>query len=126
MTITCNAIKGWTLKATATVLSDASDPATTSQTIPFGAYATTSSVWSAKVTLGGNNTSNASVTSGWGDYTATTASSTTIVSSVSDTTGAKAVSGLTVTPTYKAYAAADQAAATYSGTMTYTFAEVTD
>lgn len=119
MTITCNEPSGWNITASATAMSDTASPAVTSQTIPFGAYAETSSIWSAKVTLSGNNTDNASVTAGWGDYTNPTA--TPVVAHVADTTGAKAVSGLVVTPSYKAYAAADQAAATYAGTITYTF-----
>ena len=123
MTLTCNSVKGWTLKATATALSDAAETPTTSQTIPFGAYGTTSSVWSAKVAVTGTDAANASIASGWSDYTATSASNTTIVSSVADATGAKAVNGIVVTPSYKAYAQSNQASATYSGTMTYTFAE---
>ena len=123
MTVVCNSIKGWTIKATATALTDAADPDTTSQTIPFGAYGTTSSVWSAKVTPSGNDQANASVTSSWTDWTVAAASNATVVSSIADTTGHKAVNGFTITPSYKAYAQANQASATYSGTMTYTFAE---
>ena len=123
MTLTCNSVKGWTLKATATELSDSAQTPTTSQTIPFGAYATTSSVWSAKIAITGTDAANASIANTWDDFSATTASNTTIASSVADTTGAKAVNGIIVTPSYKAYAQANQASATYSGTMTYTFAE---
>ena len=128
MTLTCNSVKGWTLKATATALSDSAQTPTTSQTIPFGAYATTGSVWSAGIAVTGADAANATIATGWnttgeGAYSATTASSTTILSSVADTTGAKAVKEIVVTPSYKAYAQANQAAATYSGTMIYTFAE---
>ena len=110
MTITCNSLKGWTLKATANALANTTT-GYTSVTIPFGAYGTTSSVWSAKVTASGGT-----VASGWDDYTAATASDTTIVSGSS-------VSGITVQPAYKAYAAATQQTGTYQGTIVYTFAE---
>lgn len=116
MTITCNKSTGWQVKATATTLTNG----TASQDIPFGAYQTTDSVWSAKLALGGNDTDNATITTGWTDYSATTASDTVVTAFVKDT----AVSGLTITPTYKAYAAANQQAGTYSGTITYTFVDL--
>ena len=127
MTITCNNINGWNITASATDMSDAAATTTTSQTIAFGAYpsaadisaGTAASTWSAKVALSGNNVANAQITTGWADYTNPAA--TPVVAHVSDTTGAKAVSGLIVTPSYKAYVAADQASATYAGTITYTF-----
>ena len=118
MTITCNKQTGWQITATATALTNAG----TSQNIPFGAYAESAnaSVWSAKLALGGNNTGNATIATGWNDYTATSASDTVVTSFVTDT----AVSGLTVTPTYKAYTKASQPAGTYSGDITYTFVDL--
>lgn len=118
MTITCNKQTGWQITATATALTNAG----TSQDIPFGAYAESAnaSIWSAKLALGGNNTGNATIAAGWNDYTATTASDTVVTSFVTDT----AVSGLTVTPTYKAYTKASQPAGTYQGDITYTFVDL--
>ena len=116
MTITCNTPTGWNIKASATALTVSGNNALT---IPFGAYSTSSSVWSAKIALGGNNTTNATVADNWSDYSATGTATggTIVVSNVANT----AVSGLTVTPSYKAYAASDQPAGTYQGTITYTF-----
>jgi len=126
MTITCNAQAGWTLSAVATSLSASG----TSQTIPFGAYPasitpnTTPSVWSAKVALSGNDTANATITDGWSNYGGTAATSTTILQAAGETGAKAAVNGLVVTPSYKGYAANNQAAGSYSGTITYTFADL--
>lgn len=118
MTITCNAQAGWTLTATANALTASG----TDQTIPFGAYATTGeSVWSASFALSGNDTDNASIATGFNDYTATSASNAVIVSANGEAGKKKAVSGLVITPSYKAYGAAHQAAGSYSGTIVYTF-----
>ena len=124
MTITCNAQAGWTLSADPTALSASG----TDQTIPFGAYPasitahSTPSVWSAKITLGGNDTANAVIASGWDTYGGS--GSGTILSAGGESGAKKAVSGLTVTPSYKGYAAESQAAGSYSGTITYTFADL--
>ena len=126
MTITCNAIAGWHLAADATALSST----TTASTISFGDYQTSTSIWSAGVALSGNNTENAAITTGWaitGDnaFKPGTGGST-VVSDVEDSNNkAKPVSGLTITPSYKAYTQSDQAEATYSGTITYTFVDDT-
>ena len=118
MTITCNDQAGWSITATATALSASG----TDQTIPFGAYATTGeSVWSASIATSGNDTANANIATGWDDYTATAASGATIISADGATGAKKGVSGLVVTPSYKAFGAAHQAAGTYSGTIQYTF-----
>lgn len=124
MTITCNAQSGWQLSATPTSLSAEG----TGDTIPFGAYPasivpnTTTSVWSAKITLGGNDITHASIASGWDSFAGSTSG---VILSSTGNTGAKdSVSGLTVTPSYKAYAANNQAAGSYSGTITYAFAKI--
>ena len=123
MTITCNAQAGWTVTAAVTNLTATG----TTQTIPFGAYETTGeSVWSAQVALGGNDTTNATVGTGWNDFTAAkTFSGDPSVSTVVSGNSNAAVSGLTITPSYKAYGAAHQAAGSYSGTITYTFNDLT-
>ncbi len=110
MTVTCNNAKGWTLTAAAESLSftDATRP------IPFGAYAETSSVWSAKVALG--TAGAATIATGWDNFAGANG---TIVSGAAGS----AVSGLTITPSYKAYVDAAQPAGTYSGTIAYTFAQ---
>ena len=118
MTITCNDQAGWSITATANSLTATG----TDQTIPFGAYATNGeSVWSAAIAKSGNDTSNANIATGWDDFSAASASSTTIISADGETGTKKAVSGLIITPSYKAYGAAHQAAGTYSGTIQYTF-----
>lgn len=138
MTLTCNSNGdtdnggdhiGWNLTASATALSSDS----TDQSIPFGAFATTGeSVWSAKIALSGNDTDNAAITSGWDDWASAsdlndqskptgTVTNKVILSGTADT----AVSGLVVTPSYKAYGAAHQPAGTYEGTITYTFHDLT-
>ena len=123
MTITCNAQAGWTVTAAVTDLGATG----TTQTIPFGAYATTGeSVWSAQVALGGNDTGNATIGTGWDSFaTAKTFSGDPSVSTVVSGNSNAAVSGLTITPSYKAYGAAHQAAGSYSGTITYTFNDLT-
>ena len=124
MTITCNAASGWNLKATPSALTSS----TTDQTIPFGAYGTTTSVWSAIVELDGNNTANAEVVNGFDDWTATAtdgATQTIVTQNLSDTSGALPAAGLIIRPSYKAYVAADQAQGLYSGTILYTFTDLT-
>ena len=122
MTITCNAQAGWNISATA----EAMTASGTADTIPFGAYGTTSSVWSASIALSGNDTTHAQIANGWSDWTATTASSTPIVSATGSTGAKDSVSGLIVTPSYKAYGAANLAAGSYSGTIVYTFNDLTE
>ena len=118
MTITCNDQQGWSITATAQSLSATG----TDQTIPFGAYsAAGESVWSARIAKTGNDVNNANIATGWDDNTATAASSTTIISADGAAGAKKGVSGLIVTPYYKAYGSAHQAAGTYSGTIAYTF-----
>lgn len=126
MTITCNAIAGWHLTASATDLSST----TTASTIAFGDYQETTSVWSAGVALSGKNTDNAAIATGWaitGDnaFKPTTGGAT-VVNDVEDSNNkAKPVSGLVITPSYKAYTQSDQAEATYAGTITFTFVDDT-
>lgn len=121
MTITCNAQAGWTLTAQVNSLTANG----TTQTIPFGPYATGGeSVWSAQVVLDGNDTTNATLGTGWDDFAAAktfSGGSSTVVSGNSNS----AVSGLVVKPSYKAYGAAHQAAGAYSGTIIYTFNDLT-
>lgn len=118
MTITCNDQAGWSITATANALTAEG----TDQTIPFGAYANDGeSVWSAAIATSGNDTTNAVIADTWDDFSATTANSTTIISADGVTGAKKGVSGLVVTPSYKAYGSAHQAAGTYSGTIIYTF-----
>ena len=122
MTITCNAQSGWNITASASALTaDGTD-----QTIPFGAYSTTGeSVWSVSLAKSGNDTNNATIAAGFDDYSATAAADTVVVSANGETGAKKAVSGLVITPSYKAYGAAHQAAGTYSGTIVYTFNDLT-
>ncbi len=123
MTITCNAQAGWNVTATASALTATG----TDQTIPFGAYANDGeSVWSASFALSGNDTDNASIAAGFDDFTATAASNAVIVSANGAAGAKKAVSGLVITPSYKAYGAAHQAAGSYSGTIVYTFNDLTE
>lgn len=122
MTITCNAQAGWTITATANALTATG----TNQNIPFGAYSTAGeSVWSLSLAKSGNDTNNASIASGFDDYTAATANETVVVSATGESGAKTAVSGLVITPSYKAYGAAHQAAGTYSGTVVYTFNDLT-
>ncbi|MBR2658610.1 hypothetical protein IKD57_01790 [Candidatus Saccharibacteria bacterium] len=123
MTITCNAQAGWTLTAAVTALTATG----TTQTIPFGAYSTSGeSVWSAQMALSGNDTTNASLGTEWNDFTlAKTFAGDLSISTVASGNANSAVSGLIITPSYKAYGAAHQAAGSYSGTITYTFNDLT-
>ena len=122
MTITCNAQAGWNITATANPLTASG----TDQSIPFGAYATDGeSVWSVALAKSGNDTGNATIADGFADFSATTASDTVVVYANGDVGEKAAVSGLTITPSYKAFGAAHQAAGTYSGTIVYTFNDLT-
>ena len=119
MTLTCNAQAGWTLSAAVNAMTASG----TDQTIPFGALGTTTSVWSAKIAVTGSDAGNAQVATGWDDYTATTGG--TILSAKGEAGAKKAVNAIVVTPSYDAYAAANQAAGSYSAKITYTFADLT-
>ncbi|MBQ3348586.1 hypothetical protein IJG90_03670 [Candidatus Saccharibacteria bacterium] len=122
MTITCNAQAGWTITATANSLTASG----TDQTIPFGAYATDGeSVWSVSLAKSGNDTANATIATGFDNYSAASAAETVVVSANGNTGEKAAVSGLIITPSYKAFGAAHQAAGTYSGTIVYTFNDLT-
>ena len=136
MIITCNSTAGWTLSAQATDMTTnvSGGP---NYTIPFGQYAgasQTTSVWSAQIAMTGQGTSpaRAQISNGAGAYSTTTVNTTgttVIAQNTSDSSVSPAkpygVSGLTITPSYTAYAAADQEAGNYAGTITYTFADLT-
>ena len=140
MTITCNSTAGWTLSAQAAdmVTNVSGGP---NYTIPFGQYAGSTqatSVWSAQFALTGQGTGGtgdpvrAQLATGAGAYATTpvtTAASNVIAQNTSDSSVTPAkpygVSGLKVTPSYIAYAAADQEAGSYTGSITYTFADLT-
>lgn len=110
MTISCNTADGINLTAVPTSLSDSGKPA-----INFGAFAASTSVWSAKVGVTGADSGNVTISNGWDDFTAKTAG--TIITSTAE----RAVYNLVVTPQYKASAANNQPAGTYNGSITYTF-----
>jgi len=112
MTVTCNNADGWTLSAAVESLSFSG----ASRPIPFGAYGTSSSVWSAKVALG--TAGAATIATGWDNYGASAGG--VIVTGAAGS----GVSGLTITPSYKAYVDAAQPAGTYSGTIAYTFSQL--
>lgn len=114
MTISCNDNSGWHLNAigagTEGHITDLYSSANNAS-IATGAYSESgNSVWSFKVTgtnsVAGYNT----------DFVAVPGTETPVAS------GSSPISGTVVTPTYKAYANATQAAGTYTGAVKYTLA----
>ena len=121
MTVSCNDTRGWASNAVATSLTGGANH----KDITFGAYAEgDTSVWSAQLALGGTASdavaSKVSITEGWQTFTgAKTGSQTVVAQDVS----AAGISGVTITPSYKAWVASNQEAGTYTGSITYSFAE---
>ena len=123
MIVTCNTAAGWSLQATATALTTE----TTDYSIPHGTYTEgtqSTSVWSAKFALTGDQ-AGVELATGAGEFATNpiNAASFEIVASKDGTAGAgdMSTSGVTITPTYIAYADANQGAGSYEGTITYAF-----
>ena len=127
ITITCNGSSGWNLNAKPSALTSS----TTSKNIPFGAFSDSgTSVWSAKAVIGNaSENSNAQLGAGWGafDGAKTISEGSTVAAQHATDTGNKPMAAtlVTVTPYYKAYVDVNQPQGSYTGTIEYTFADLT-